>query len=200
MLDLTIRERVHLTNLLSPSAISKHTTYCEICQSIDHKLNGDQPAPTSLGFKGRMIGVHRIAIEAAAVALETRADSLIHDSHNPLAATEASNCANVVRGLASKTDEVIARMEIFASVSNIREQQDERWGGPDNDDALSTDGWRALRLQQEDKLSHELGDDFEYQRRHLLNIAALAIAHVEAIDRELVRVKHGVVALSGREE
>jgi len=73
----------------------------------------------------------------------------------------------------------------LAQVAEERERQDGKWGGESHDDTLSIDEWHEL-------LSDYIGwgrrmakmGSPDKARRRLIQVAALAVAQVEAIDRQ----------------
>jgi hypothetical protein len=65
-----------------------------------------------------------------------------------------------------------------------RQRQDERWGGPEHDDQHTSADWAAFIHRKVGEL-HDAGrrEQTVEVRRVLVQIAALAIAGIEVIDR-----------------
>jgi hypothetical protein len=65
-----------------------------------------------------------------------------------------------------------------------RDNQNDKWGGPDNDDTHTGFHWVAIFSTHLGKLAHSLwhGDVKRY-RQQLVRIAAIAVAAIEACDR-----------------
>lgn len=82
---------------------------------------------------------------------------------------------------------------VFREVAAERDRQDSKWGGPDHDDEHEPEDWlifieqRAARAGEmigcPEEEQPEIRSDAEY-RRQLVQIAALAIAAVESLDRK----------------
>ena len=73
--------------------------------------------------------------------------------------------------------EPVERMRIFGEIHDERQRQDEQWGGPNHDDFDRFIRHQLLAIEAHASV-----------RKCFVNIAALAIAAVESIDRELTRV------------
>ena len=79
---------------------------------------------------------------------------------------------------------------VFAEVSDERDRQDAKWGGPDHDDNHTLGNWTAWlsfidehnRKAFSPDNSEEAYDNF---RRRMIEVAALAVAAVESLDRVL---------------
>ncbi len=67
--------------------------------------------------------------------------------------------------------------EIIEEVKQERVRQDEKWGGPEHDDAHNSTDW--LDMIDEKAIFHS----HRHVRESLIMIAALAIAGIESIDR-----------------
>lgn len=79
------------------------------------------------------------------------------------------------RGEAGKVE-----MPVIAEIVRERKQQDDKWGGPEHDDQHHVIGWMGLIGER----LHYEGLDTQGARRNLIEIAALAIAAIESIDRQ----------------
>lgn len=71
---------------------------------------------------------------------------------------------------------------VLADVEFERDQQNEKWGGPDHDDQHGTRDWAAF-------ITEHLGKALDAKRpadcrRRMLQVAALACAAIETIDRQ----------------
>lgn len=73
------------------------------------------------------------------------------------------------------------RKAIYAAIDAERKRQDDKWGGPSHDDEHLPREWRAFREKFESVM----------RRAELVKIAALAVAQIEAIDRELAEGRAG---------
>ena len=95
-------------------------------------------------------------------------------------------CCWVDDELCSACEEVISD-DVLREVGEERRRQDLRWGGPELDDRYSPADWREIvdrLLDEADDAS--CGDDdaqAEY-RRVMLQVAAVAVAAVQAHDRK----------------
>ena len=67
----------------------------------------------------------------------------------------------------------------YVDIVKERDRQDEKWGGPAHDDRYSLDDWHGYLRQH----IAELGVRGE-ARQVLVEIAALAVAAIESIDRK----------------
>jgi hypothetical protein len=74
---------------------------------------------------------------------------------------------------------VSRRAEVLHDVFVERERQNIKWGGADHDDHHTMDEWRALISGHCGRAPLTRADD----RRLLIEVAALAVAAVEALDR-----------------
>lgn len=73
------------------------------------------------------------------------------------------------------------RAEVLHDVFVERERQIIKFGGADHDDRHTMDEWRELITQRCERAPLTQADD----RRLLIEVAALAVAAVEALDRRL---------------
>ena len=70
--------------------------------------------------------------------------------------------------------------DIIAEVLHERVRQDRQWGGPEHDDTHSADDFAMFIRRQANRLHED-------PRGRMVKIAALAVAAVEMLDRELER-------------
>lgn len=63
-----------------------------------------------------------------------------------------------------------------------RKRQDRRWGGPKHDDLHRDVDWTHFRGLREERIIKN-GERSPYNRDDLIEIAALAVAQIEALDR-----------------
>lgn len=77
------------------------------------------------------------------------------------------------------------RREILAQVHNEREAQDDKWGGADHDDRHKPGDWTRFIVRQlgaaEEGIDVHHWDEW---RRQMVQVAALAVAALETIDRK----------------
>lgn len=78
-----------------------------------------------------------------------------------------------------------ASVSVYDEIREERARQDEKWGGPEHDDAHGQNDWVCFI---DDKLceADHTDDDADYRRR-LIQIAALAVAAIESLDRHTAR-------------
>jgi hypothetical protein len=82
------------------------------------------------------------------------------------------------------------RGRVLAEVAEERVRQDEKWGGADHDDAHNLYDWcefvadRVGRIRPGDVTL----EGIQHARRRLVQTAALAVAAVESLDRNLARL------------
>jgi hypothetical protein len=79
--------------------------------------------------------------------------------------------------------EMSKRAEVLHDVFIERERQDIKWGGADHDDQHDSRSWRALIVSRTEREPLSRDDD----RRLFVEMAALAVAAVEAYDRKWER-------------
>jgi hypothetical protein len=95
-----------------------------------------------------------------------------------------------------------SEVSVYDEIQAERKAQDEQWGGPDHDDLYVVWDWSAFLRKFADK-AHEEGDQewigdmrswkpgsFSARRRRLVQIAALAVAEIESIDRNRMRARN----------
>ena len=72
--------------------------------------------------------------------------------------------------------------DVLYEMQNERKRQDEKWGGPEHDDKHRAKDWALYRAKRE----HDILDRSETARCNrddLIEIAALAVAQIESMDR-----------------
>jgi hypothetical protein len=81
---------------------------------------------------------------------------------------------------------------VLDEVQAERQRQDEKWGGPEHDSEHEMDEWLNLLNARRGLALHARyhGDSADYRRR-LIQIAALAVAAVEAFDRAIALAEQG---------
>lgn len=99
-------------------------------------------------------------------------DYLLQHFERDEAADSASPAVAIVRRVTA---------DILGEVAIERVRQDEKWGGPDHDDEHDATDWcRYIEMRlHSSNAGHTTGDS----RRWFLEIAALAVAAIETIDR-----------------
>ncbi len=75
----------------------------------------------------------------------------------------------------------ILRGSIVRQILDERCAQDREWGGPDHDDNHYPGDWLNL-IERQVRRAWPV-DAFEYRRRRLVKIAALAVAAMDSFDR-----------------
>ncbi len=78
--------------------------------------------------------------------------------------------------------------DVFAEIAAERGRQDAKWGGPDHDDEHTTGNWTIwidLIVEYAGKAYSPDNSDEAYAnaRRRFIEVAALAVAAVESIER-----------------
>lgn len=78
----------------------------------------------------------------------------------------------------------MSKMSIFNEISKERRRQDEKWGGPKHDDEHSTADF-CRWIKNYAGWADQMADmrSFDKARNRLVQIAALAVAAIESIDR-----------------
>jgi len=74
-------------------------------------------------------------------------------------------------------------LTIFGELANERKRQDKKWGGPEHDDQHDNDEWCEY-INERTHLLCWLVEPQNSDRQHFLEIAALAVAAIESIDRK----------------
>jgi hypothetical protein len=82
-----------------------------------------------------------------------------------------------------KTSDPQARQKLYAEVEAERLAQDEKWGGPSHDDEHTVGEWVHYIEQKNGSLFCAETDPAK-QRKLLVQIAALAVAAAESIERK----------------
>lgn len=90
-------------------------------------------------------------------------------------------------------------MSVYDEIQAERQAQDEQWGGQDHDDSHVIWDWSSF-LRRFAQKAHDEGDQewegdnrrwkpssFSARRRRLIQVAALAVAEIESIDRNRER-------------
>lgn len=76
------------------------------------------------------------------------------------------------------------RLKLYAEISAERQRQDLEHGGPEHDDGHTQDEWSWMISDHNQRALQNGGREF---RKQMVRVAALAIAAVEAHDREARR-------------
>lgn len=82
------------------------------------------------------------------------------------------------------------RMAIFMEIERERLFQDEKWGGPDHDDAHSVRDWISfivVYLGRAVGRQSRRGRKLSFSRIALVKVAALCVAALESFDRRIKR-------------
>lgn len=77
----------------------------------------------------------------------------------------------------------MSRAEIFEEISAERTRQDNIWGGPGHDDTHDISDW-VLFIKEHARMADPLTPQPEESRRRLIEVAALAVAAIESLDRK----------------
>lgn len=75
-------------------------------------------------------------------------------------------------------------MTIYQEIRKERARQDAKWGGPDHDAEHDVIDWRDLIIEHAEKAAD--GYTAEKRRQRWIEVAALAVAAIEASDRRHV--------------
>jgi hypothetical protein len=80
------------------------------------------------------------------------------------------------------------RNDILKEIDAERDRQDIKWGGPVHDDKISPGGWCLLAQDYAGwaRVMAGMDNPVKYRRR-LLQVAAIAVAAIEALDRLLAK-------------
>lgn len=78
--------------------------------------------------------------------------------------------------------------QVFEEIAAERHRQDAKWGGPDHDDSHGWHEWIDYIIEHADKAYSTNNDDESYAnaRRRYIEVAALAVAAVESMDRTVL--------------
>ena len=82
------------------------------------------------------------------------------------------------------------RSGIYQEIENERHRQDEEWGGPEHDDKHGIRDWLSfivVYLGQGVNRDSDWGRKLSISRYALIQVAALAVAAVEAFDRRIAK-------------
>ena len=81
---------------------------------------------------------------------------------------------------------LINETPIYRDVIKERERQDQKWGGAEHDDCHTVADWAQL-IQDFAAWARAMGgmDDYTQARERLMQVAALAVAACEALDRKI---------------
>lgn len=79
---------------------------------------------------------------------------------------------------------------VYLDIHTERIRQNDKWGGPEHDDEHGANAWQGFRAVREARLKQALGPNFfdavtwhKTTRKNLVEIAALAVAQIESLDR-----------------
>ncbi len=73
--------------------------------------------------------------------------------------------------------------DVLEAVAAERVRQDEKWGGPGHDDQHTSHDWIAYIARHAGRaVTNKRFDELEFQK-HMIRVAALAVAAVEWADR-----------------
>jgi hypothetical protein len=76
---------------------------------------------------------------------------------------------------------------IFMDILHERERQDDRWGGADHDRNHTVSDWKRLILEHLDKANQAAyKGDLRRARERFIEVAALAVAAVEMLDKIVI--------------
>lgn len=80
----------------------------------------------------------------------------------------------------------LSKHPVVLEVIDERERQDNKWGGPDNDDLWSPLDWHEM-IADYNGWARRMGamNSPDKARKRYIQIAALAVAAVESIDRAM---------------
>ncbi len=71
-------------------------------------------------------------------------------------------------------------IEVFDLIRDERARQDAKWGGPEHDDTHEPEDWADFIGARVVRIQLRMGND----RQNLVQIAALAVAAIESLDRK----------------
>lgn len=74
------------------------------------------------------------------------------------------------------------KFEVYDEIRLERMRQDEKWGGPDHDDEHLVHNW-SYSINQHANAAY-FAPSSEESRRELVQVAALAVAAIESLDRK----------------
>jgi hypothetical protein len=73
------------------------------------------------------------------------------------------------------------KVRAVADILNERTYQDEKWGGPEHDDAETEENWQKYITEYANAQGRSESYDF---RKRMVKVAALALAAIESVDRK----------------
>lgn len=79
----------------------------------------------------------------------------------------------------------MSQQKIFDEITAERANQDAEWGGPRHDDQHSLDDWCRYIDKQTTEAENAGETDLAGARERFVKVAALAVAAIESIDRQL---------------
>ncbi len=80
------------------------------------------------------------------------------------------------------------RLKIYDEITKERVYQDRKWGGPEHDDLQTFNNWVAYIMQYATGWAWKIQPPTLREfRRSMVKVAALAVAAIEAVDRQLER-------------
>lgn len=77
----------------------------------------------------------------------------------------------------------MSKFNIILEILAERERQDSKFGGPQHDDSHKKTDWLQFIREYVNKAENELSADSDCHRTRLIQVAALALAAIECIDR-----------------
>ena len=79
-------------------------------------------------------------------------------------------------------------LSVYDEIAAERERQDAKWGGPDHDDGHGWHEWIDWMVEHASKAYSPNNDEESYAnaRRRYIEVAALAVAAVESMDRTVL--------------
>lgn len=87
----------------------------------------------------------------------------------------------------------VERMRIFGEIHTERQAQDARWGGAEHDDTHTPFEWTGFIGKQSLSI---VGPPCKANRARFVKIAALAVAAIESMDRDLRLIDSDVARLA----
>jgi len=84
--------------------------------------------------------------------------------------------------------------EVYNAIRNERIQQDQQWGGPDHDDTHELEDWCMFIEYQLERCNGVGGPEY---RERMVKVAALAVAAIEAWDRNYANVDQPSTQMGG---
>ena len=84
-------------------------------------------------------------------------------------------------------EDALNRLKIYDEITKERVYQDRKWGGPEHDDLQCYNNWVAYITKYATGWAWKGIVPLSEFRRSMLKVAALAVAAIESVDRELER-------------